>query len=1053
MPHFPKPALISSLSIPAVYEIGTAALVNAQPSIRRHGTLLRPAAFCFLLLAVTVAFQSQALAAGASLQWTVTTQSCGANQAQQSLAITNTGTTSIPLSQITIKFWVDDITGQAVVPHVWTGGCLTGIGGNPSCSHQVSGATATSTHFIPTCGPDPSHQADWEVTVSDTDGTSLPPGATWSGLQVAINLANYSNFVPGSTHWYSACVPGGVPATAPRYAVYVNGTAVSGAQPPSCRRPQGTQVLQGNYVPASVATAPFVGPLSPTSQVQLSIGLPLRNPQGLQNRLKQVTDPKSSTYRQYMTPSAFAAAYGPLSSDYQSLSTFATSHGLTVLKTYGNNQLIDVKGTAAAIQAAFNVFLNVYKRTDGSMFYAPDTNPSVTLSTQILQVHGLDNFKLPARADGSGIFRADFGSHLYLGTDLRNAYVPGVTLTGTGQTLALVEFDGFLQSDITSYENSNTPPLRNVPLNKVLIDGADGNEHGSETEVVLDIEVDVAMAPGLDAIYVYEGPPPTGFVFPNVAFDVAADDVLHAIATATNASGKPLSNQVSCSWFGFGGQNVAAAIEQFAAQGQSFFIASGDFGAYGSNTPLRAPYQEDEISWMTVVGGTELFMQPGGTAYTSERVWNDEVNHNTVDPLVSSGGIVTGVSIPFYQTGIATQIGAAGGNAKWRNIPDVAIIATGIQVVVDGNTLMGVGTSASAPLWAAFLALANQQAANSGLQPIGFANPAIYALGEGQNYSRDFHDVTVGTNSPSGTGLFQARAGYDLTTGWGTPTGVNLINDLAGLGSPCVNQPNGTVCGTNQVCNNERCVACTGGVSCVPTNPCHNGTISCSTGVTCVDTNTNVPDGTTGLDCVPANPCHSGVGQCTAGAFSCQDLGTLAPDGASCGSNLVCSVGRCGLPTDSSCSFNSQCASGVCANFTGAPGASICLGLSNTPCVGFYDCTTAVCSQYNFCEQAGAFGGCYYDTDCLTGRCTANGQEGSCLPSNAGGNCADNRDCTTDSCGTQSNTQCDFSDAGQQCGIDSDCTGSLCTRCGGCACSTTVNPGSCVVLDPSKCPE
>src|SRR5204863_4824975 len=320
--------------------------------------------------------------------------SCGANQAQDSFSITNTGTTSIALSSISIKFWIDDTTGQTVVPHVYAGGCVTGVGGNPSCSHQVSGATPKATHFSPACGPDPTHQANWEIAVSNTDATTLPPGATWSGLQVAINLGNFGNFAPGSNDWYSACVPGSVPATSPRHAVYVNGTAASGAQPPSCRRPQGTQVLAGSYVPAAVATAPFVGPLSPTKKIQLSIGLPLRNTQDLKNRVAQVSDPKSSMYRHYMTPSQFAAAYGPSLSDYQNVIGLATSNGLSVHRTYGNNQLVDVVGTVANIGSTFHVVLNEYKRADGSTFYAPDTNPSVTFAkqnTQILRVNGLDN--------------------------------------------------------------------------------------------------------------------------------------------------------------------------------------------------------------------------------------------------------------------------------------------------------------------------------------------------------------------------------------------------------------------------------------------------------------------------------------------------------------------------------------------------------------------------------------------------------------------------------------------------------------------------------------
>jgi Pro-kumamolisin, activation domain len=914
--------------------------------VERGLSLARAVELAFLLFALTLvgcanesgqggesaASQTEMVSAQPGLAWQVTTLSCGATQTQDSLSITNTGTTSIALSSIAVKLWIDDTTGQTVVPHVWTGGCITGVNGNPSCSHQVSGGTASATHFSTACGPDPSHQANWEVAVSNTDKTLLPPGATWSGLQVALNLANYSNFVPGSSSWYSACVPGNAPATNLRYAVYVQGTPVSGAQPPPCRRPQGSQLLSGSYVPAAVATAPFVGPLPAASQVQLSVGLPLRNPQDLKTLLTQVSDPHSSKYRQYLTPNAFAAAYGPMATDYQKLISFATSNGLSITKTYGNNQLLDVIGTVANIESAFHVFMNVYRRSDGSQFYAPDTTPSVDFAIPILRVNGLDNFRVPKRADGSGEFNFPFESSLYTGSDFRNAYAPGVKLTGAGQTLALVEFDGFSPADITAYENGAGPPV--TPF---LMDGATGKPVNPTTqfEVTLDIEMAAAMAPGLDNIYVYEGPTPLG---PSVAYDVTADDLLTTMAFPP--PGLPPSNQISCSWFGFGGENVLAAIQEFAAQGQSFFMASGDSGAYGNDNPMQLPYNEEEVDWMTLVGGTELFTKAGGGAWTSERTWNDAVNHAAADPDATSGGVTTGVLAPSYQAGIATQIATAGGNPTWRNFPDVSMVATEIQIQVYGSPLPAVGTSAAAPLWAAFVALANQQAAALGRAPIGFANPAIYAIGQGAFYSQDFHDIADGsTNNRSGSGPFQAITGYDLATGWGSPTGMSLIDDLAESGSPCVAVDNGTDCGTDEVCDNERCVACTAGVACVPANTCHQSTTSCATGeATCPDTGSGAaaPNGTPcGVDqvcdnaqcvactadvaCVPANACHVGATSCTTGESTCVDTGAYLPDGVTgiaCAAPTACSDGAIVCSAGAPSCYSASC--GTCSVGTGA---------------------------------------------------------------------------------------------------------------------------------------
>src|SRR5208282_3113196 len=88
------------------------------------------------------------------------------------------------------------------------------------------------------------------------------------------------------------------------------------------------------------------------------------------------------------------------------------------------------------------------------------------------------------------------------------------------------------------------------------------------------------------------------------------------------------------------------------------------------------------------------------------------------------------------------------------------------------------GTSFAAPMWAGYLALANQQAAANG-DSIGFINPTIYPAALGSSYSTLFHDNTSGS-----CGTYSAVTGYDLCTGWGSPKTTGLINLLAGSSTP-----------------------------------------------------------------------------------------------------------------------------------------------------------------------------------------------------------------------------------------------------------------------------
>jgi hypothetical protein len=341
----------------------------------------------------------------------------------------------------------------------------------------------------------------------------------------------------------------------------------------------------------------------------------------------------------------------------------------------------------------------------------------------------------------------------YIGTNFQTAYVPGVSLTGIGQRVALVEFDGYYTNDISKYRHLAGLPA--ISLTNVLVDGYSGmvEDPNGAGEVSLDIEMVNSMAPGISQIIVYE----EQYYYPT-------DDILNQIAT------DDLASQISSSWL-YAIDAVSDQIfQQYAAQGQSFFTASGDSGAFPAGQitdPMDSPY-------ITVVGGTALSTSASG-AWQSETVWSDLPGYQRA----SGGGYTTNYPIPTWQMGVS--MASNGGSASFRNIPDVACVAANVLVTYNnGQEAVFDGTSIGAPLWAGYTALVNQQAALSGNSPVGFLNPALYAIGAGPGYATNFHDVTVGnnTNTVSPTNYF-AVAGYDLCTGWGTPNGSNLINTLA----------------------------------------------------------------------------------------------------------------------------------------------------------------------------------------------------------------------------------------------------------------------------------
>ena len=217
------------------------------------------------------------------------------------------------------------------------------------------------------------------------------------------------------------------------------------------------------------------------NRLNLSLGLPLRDREGLTNLLHQLYDPASTNFHQFLTPGQFTERFGPAQADYDAVVAFARARGLEITALHSNRTLVSVRGTVADAERAFHVKLNEYQHpTEARAFFAPDREPSVDLATPLLAVGGLDNFIVPHPCR-KPMVSAQAGANLtgsgpngaFLGNDFRAAYVPGVPLTGTGQTVGLLEFDsGFYQSDITAYET--LAGLPNVPVSAVLLDGYNG---------------------------------------------------------------------------------------------------------------------------------------------------------------------------------------------------------------------------------------------------------------------------------------------------------------------------------------------------------------------------------------------------------------------------------------------------------------------------------------------------------------------------------------------------------------------------------------------------
>jgi tripeptidyl-peptidase-1 len=120
-------------------------------------------------------------------------------------------------------------------------------------------------------------------------------------------------------------------------------------------------------------------------------------------------------------------------------------------------------------------------------------------------------------------------------------------------------------------------------------------------------------------------------------------------------------------------------------------------------------------------------------------------------------------------------------NAENRGTPDVSMTGEGYQVLVNGDWHTVLGTSASAPAFAALVALLNEKRLQDGKSRLGFLNPWLYGL---SSTSGGLVDVTMGTNAIGDVGGpvhgplkygWNASVGWDPVTGLGTPDFGRLL--------------------------------------------------------------------------------------------------------------------------------------------------------------------------------------------------------------------------------------------------------------------------------------
>lgn len=522
------------------------------------------------------------------------------------------------------------------------------------------------------------------------------------------------------------------------------------------------QGVHTHHVRDGVATGAVqpMGHMSREQVLSLDLVLPLRDPDGLDTFLADLYNPSSSSYRHFLTPSEFTTRFGPTAAQYNAVLKFASDNGLRVTGGSRDGMDVQVQAPVTAVEKAFHLNIQNYKHpTENRTFFGPDREPTTTLSFNLWHVSGLDNYSIPhplmvkksEYAAANGISPEAVTTHAttgsgpsasFLGSDMRAAYYGG-SLTGAGQNLGLLEYYGTNLKDLTTYYSNIgktlpiTPQLISTDGTSTACNYTSAGGYCDDGEQNLDMTQALGMAPGLASLQVYVGSTDTAM-----------------ISAMTTHS--PLPTTIGCSW-GWTPADPSTLdpyFKKMASQGQSFFAASGD----SSTWSRRVEAWPADDAYVTAVGGTDLVTASAGGPWKSETAWVD-----------SGGGISPDkIAIPSWQKAAINSTNR--GSTTYRNGPDVAANANftfytcGDQQACQANVYGG--TSFAAPMWAAYVALVNQQLKSESRANVGFLNPTIYSQNAtAATYSTDFHDIISGTS-----GSYSAVKGFDLVTGWGSPT-------------------------------------------------------------------------------------------------------------------------------------------------------------------------------------------------------------------------------------------------------------------------------------------
>jgi kumamolisin len=614
-----------------------------------------------------------------------------------------------------------------------------------------------------------------------------------------------------------------------------------------------------------------------STRMSIEVALAPGNAAELSNLLADSYDINSKSYHHWLGKGEFYSRFAPDPAQSAAVAEYLRQSGLE-LEPSSSPFLVRASGPSTMIEQTFRTSIHSYQNPRGVTYYksASEVQMPEGLAAGVLGVVGLSN-TVRARSHAVHLESHEASSsagcedpyptkeQLYdlvlNGVDFPSGYgggpgcngltpsqvnsiyhAPNIGPKGQGEgvELAVFELSAYQHSDIDKWTEHFYGSNYKAPLEDILVDGGplkpicptndqcpkSFNGYSGDIEVDADIETELAIAPDVHRLLVYNAPNDnTGQTSLDEYVRIASDDRADVISSSWGECESDAGTAYV--------QAENVIFEQMALQGQSMLAAAGDSGAFDcidvngtkivKGTTLLNVDDPPSQPWVTSVGGTsfESFnpdKDPNPSyPHGEETVWNNDGLCNLkkdeggqkglfwcYETGAGGGGNSQFWGRPFYQKGPGitngfttygnggTHCSLAAPGKPCREVPDISANAddfTGYAEYCTGSaatpesscaTFSGEqtpagwfaigGTSLSSPLWSAIIA--DHDGFWHGR--IGNANPLLYTL-----YNLDakgyFHDITGIDQATDNNGFFPTTPGFDLATGIGTPKMKALI--------------------------------------------------------------------------------------------------------------------------------------------------------------------------------------------------------------------------------------------------------------------------------------